>query len=152
MPKTNSSLLPPWAAEVVALYESHAANQFVFHGNINDRFLLPLGVQSELGSITDFLGRVLMPKFDVILSYDIGSGIRIEKGGDHFSKWPGLKENVQLPKHPREAVEMLSRFLRYSGNLRRLGQPGVQIGVWIRAAQLVAPAAPGSYNLSLIHI
>ena len=32
--------LPDWAKEMVALYESDAANQFVLHGNIHDRFLL----------------------------------------------------------------------------------------------------------------
>ena len=35
--------LPAWAAEMIALYQSHAASQFLLSGNVNDRFLLPLG-------------------------------------------------------------------------------------------------------------
>jgi hypothetical protein len=35
---------------------------------------------------------VLLPRFDVVLSYDLGNGIRVEKGGEIFSSWPALKE------------------------------------------------------------
>src|SRR5437667_216285 len=52
-------LLPPWAKEMIALYESRAVNQFVLHGNVNDRLYLPLGAQASLGGIRDFLLRVL---------------------------------------------------------------------------------------------
>jgi hypothetical protein len=32
--------LAPWATRLVSLYQSHAANQFLLHGNVNDRYLL----------------------------------------------------------------------------------------------------------------
>jgi len=31
---------------------------------------------------------MLLRRFDVVLSYDLGNGIRVEKGGEVFSKWP----------------------------------------------------------------
>ena len=77
---TTVGILPGWATELVTLYESAAANQFVLYGNVNDRILLPLGAKLELGGLSDFLLRVLMPRFDVVLSYDLGNGVRVEKG------------------------------------------------------------------------
>ncbi len=39
-PPTHPALAP-WAAEMIALYQSHTASQFILSGNVNDRFLLP---------------------------------------------------------------------------------------------------------------
>ena len=103
--------LPAWANELVTLYASAASNQFVLYGNVHDRMLLPLGANGELGSLTDFLMRVMLPRFDVILSYDLGNGIRIEKGGPIFEQWPAYRENSQLPRMPRPAIETLNALL-----------------------------------------
>ena len=99
--------LPGWAVELVTLYESHAANQFILHGNVHDRFLLPLGDAAALGSLADFLLRVLLPRFDVVLSYDLGNGIRVEKGERDRS--PGGRTSRRLRSFrgaPRDAVEV----------------------------------------------
>src|SRR5687768_2761346 len=112
--------LPAWAGEMVALYESHAASQFILHGNVNDRFLLPDGERRKLESLGDFFLRVLLPRFDVVLSYDLGNGLRVEKGGETFGQWPAFKDNPELPKQPRAAVEALTRYFRYTANLARL--------------------------------
>jgi hypothetical protein len=140
-----SASLPPWAQKLVSLYESHAANQFVLFGNVNDRFVLPLEPES-LGTLYDFLRKVMMPGFDIILSYDLGNGVRIEKGADIFSKWQGFKEHPELPRQPRAAVEFLTRFFRYSANLAGLGQQSHRVGLYMKAAHLVAPALPGALN------
>ncbi len=148
-PAGVSPALPAWAAEVIALYESHSASQFIFTGNVADRFLLPLAGGPVLGSLTKFLARVLMPRFDVILSYDLGNGLRIEKGAEIFSQWPAFKDQPELPKPPRAAVESLTRYFRYNANLGRLGKPQAHVGCWVRSAHLVVPAQPGSANYEL---
>jgi hypothetical protein len=140
-------MLPPWATKLVSLYESHAANQFLLYGNVNDRFLL--GEKRAPGSLHDFLTRVMMPRFEVILSYDLGNGVRIEKGSEIVTKWPGYKENPELPRAPRHAVEWLTRFLRYSANLARLGQESFRVGFIMKAAHLVVPSLPGALNYDL---
>ena len=137
--------LPHWAERVIALYQSHAANQFLLHGNVNDRFL----IDGKLGSLTEFLHRVILPRFDVVLSYDLGNGIRVEKGGDVAAKWPALRETAELPRAPRQATEWLTRCFRYAANLARLGQDAPQIGFYMKAAHLVAPALPGALNYDL---
>ncbi|MBK5259116.1 MAG: AAA family ATPase [Thermoanaerobaculia bacterium] len=142
------ALLPPWAAKLISLYESKAASQFILYGNVNYRFVLPIE-EPTLGSLYDFLRRVMMPRFDVVISYDLGNGIRFDKGGEILATWPGFKEHPELPRAPRAATEFLTRYFRYAANLARLGQESPQIGFYMRAAHLVAPAIPGSLNYDL---
>jgi len=153
-PAGGKTVLPEWAMELIALYESGAANQFILHGNVNDRMMLPLSSGKEIGSLTDFILKALMPRFDVVLSYDVGNGIRIEKGGSIFSQWPHFKDNPELPKAPRPAVETLTHYFRYNANLAKLGREKFQIGCFFRAAELVAPSAYGglSYDLNALAV
>jgi len=138
--------LPTWAEKLISLYASAAANQFLLYGNVNDRFVLE---GRTLGSLYEFLTRVMMPRFDVVLSYDLGNGVRIEKGGEIVQRWPAYRESPELPRAPRAATEWLTRFFRYSANLARLGQESYQIGFYMKAAHLVAPALPGALNYDL---
>jgi hypothetical protein len=139
--------LSPWAKEIIALYESDSANQFILYGNIHDHFLLRQSASP--GSIIDFLQQVLMPGFDVVLNYDLGNGIRVERGGDLLKDWPPLQISLELPKAPRPAIELLTRYLRYCANLARLKQRTIQVGVIIQSAHLVIPAITGVLNYDL---
>ena len=147
--------VPPWAQQLINLYESNAASQFILFGNINDELLLP--VESACtGSLSDFLVRVLLSHFDVVLSYDVGNGIRVDKGGEIFSSWPQLKQNPtqSLPKQPRPAVETLSHYFRYVSNLRRLNRDKIQVACVLRSADLLAPSVQNStdYDLSALAV
>ena len=141
--------VPEWAGELIAQYESNAANQFILYGNITDRMVLPLPGGPQLGSLSDFLLRVLMPRFDVILSYDIGNGLRVEQGGKVLAEWRRFKEQPELPKPPRAAVETLTHYFRYCANLAQMGRRRIQVGCFVRAAQLVAPALRGGFSYDL---
>ena len=141
--------IPDWAERLIDLYESETTNQFILYGNVNDRFVMPSGDACKLGSLYDFLRDVLMPRFDVLLSYDLGNGIRVERGGELLTKWPGFKESPELPRAPRQAIEFLTRYFRYSANLAQLGQAAPRVGFVMKAAHLVAPALPGALNYDL---
>ncbi len=149
---TKSQQLPQWAEELVALYESDAANQFVLYGNVNDRLLIPRENQASLGSLTEFLLKVLMPRFDVILSYDVGNGIRVEKGNEIFGQWPTFRNNPELPKAPRAAVEALTHYFRYTANTAAITGQRLQIGCFVMNADLLAPALQGGliYDLNAL--
>jgi len=140
--------LPQWALDAVQLYESNAANQFIIFGNVNDQMVIP-SPTPHLGGLTDFLLQMLLPRFDVVLSYDIGNGIRVEKGGEIFSKWPQIKEDPNLPKAPRLAVETLTHYFRYTANLARLNRERVQVGCVIKSADLLAPTLQGGFDYDL---
>ena len=78
--------LPSWATEIVARYESGAAGQFILHGNVADRMLLRLADGPKLGRLNDYLLDVLLPRFQIVLSYDPGFGLR--GGGVQTALWP----------------------------------------------------------------
>jgi hypothetical protein len=140
--------LPQWALDAIQLYESNAASQFIVFGNVNDQIVVP-SPAPHLGALTDFLLQVLLPRFDVVLSYDIGNGIRVEKGGEIFSRWPQLQQEPELPKAPRAAIEALTRYFRYTANLARLNRERVQVGCIIKSADLLAPALQGGFDYDL---
>ena len=141
--------LPSWARSLADLYESNAANQFIIYGNISDRMVLPPPPGPRLGGLSDFLLGVLLPRFDVVLSYDVGNGIRVEKGGEIFSKWPHFQESQKDWKAPRTAVETLTRYFRYCANLTRLNQPATQVGCIIKNADLLLPSLQGGFDYDL---
>jgi len=139
---------PRWALDAIQLYESNAASQFVIFGNVSDEIVIP-SPAPHLGSLTEFLLQVLLPRFDVVLSYDIGNGIRVEKGGEIFSRWPQLQQAPELPKAPRPAIETLTRYFRYTANLARLNREAVQVGCIIKSADLLAPSLQGGLDYDL---
>jgi hypothetical protein len=139
---SNGSEIPDWANELITLYESDANSQFILHGNVNDRLLMPrgkMGAKKQSGSLTEFLTDVLLDPFDVVITYDLGSGIRIEKGGPIFSQWPRYKSNPHLPKAPRAAIEVLNHYFHYCANLAAIGQKKLQVACIIKSANFVTP-------------
>ncbi|MFP6907057.1 MAG: AAA family ATPase [Verrucomicrobiota bacterium] len=134
--KKNS--VPAWASELITLYESDATNQFILSGNVNDRVLMPNHKQ-DTGTLVEFMIEVLLRSFDVVITYDLGSGIRIEKGGPIFSQWPRMKSDPHLPKTPRPAIELLNHYFRYCANLATLGHKNLRVAGIIKAAQFVTP-------------
>ncbi|MBL9114560.1 MAG: ATP-binding protein [Verrucomicrobiaceae bacterium] len=147
---SSAKPLPSWAQELASLYESHAASQFILSGNVHDRFLVPQKQgKTHIGSLTEYVQHVLVPGFDVVITYDLGNGIRIERGQEVFTTWPAYKDRPELPKTPLPAVETLTRYFRYAANLRRLGKEAPQIACIVRSAHLVAPATQGSTQFDL---
>jgi ATPase family associated with various cellular activities (AAA) len=140
--------LPQWALDAIQLYESNAASQFIVYGNVSDQMVVP-SPAAHLGGLSDFLLQVLLSRFDVVLSYDIGNGIRVEKGGEIFSRWPQLQQDPNLPKAPRSAIETLTHYFRYTANLARLNRERVQVGCIIKSANLLAPALLGGFDYDL---
>jgi hypothetical protein len=147
-PSSTTRSLPGWARTLADLYESNATSQFIIYGNISDRMLLPAATP-HLGGLSDYLLGVLLPRFDVVLSYDVGNGIRIEKGAEVFSRWPYFQESQKDWKTPRPAIETLTRYFRYCANLTRLNQPATQIGCIINNADLLVPAFQGGFDYNL---
>lgn len=148
-PRAPSTGLPSWARTLADLYESDAASQFIVYGNISDRMFIPGPPAPRLAALPDFLLDALLSRFPVVLSYDIGNGIRVEKGAELFSKWPHFQESQKDWKAPRPAVETLTRYFRYCANLARLNQPTVQVGCIIKNADLLVPALQGGLDYDL---
>jgi len=143
--------LPSWSRDLIELYESGAASQFILHGNIADLLLLPAGkgTSASLGTLDVYLKDALLGKFDVVLSYDVGNGIRVEKGAEAFAQWPAYKDKA-LPSAPREAVYALTHYLRFCANLAKIKpDKTLRVAVIVRAVDLIAPPSQGGANYEL---
>ena len=125
--------LPSWAEEIRMQYLSGASNQFILHGNVGDRILLEVDRdgrdgrgrgQARLGNLGDFLVEKLLHKFDVVLTYELGAGVRVAAGDKTFRLWPSGKALEKLPRKPAESIAVLDHFLRYCVNLRQIKVSG----------------------------
>lgn len=142
--------LADWANEVIASYESGANGCFLLHGNVGDRMLFSTEDKiTELGNISDFIMESLIPRFEVVITYDLGFGLRVERGSNIFSKWPTYAENPQLPSKPIDATRFLTHYMQYCRNLRIMGRPSPKVAVIIKQAHLACPAIPNIINYEL---
>lgn len=148
------AVLPSWAQEVIARYESGTAGCFILHGNINDQFLLPDGEEPRLGRLNDFLLEVLLPQFEVVLSYELGLGLEVERGRKIVGEWvKGADDRLRAsPTDPLTAIRDLTNYLIYCRNLRAINREAPRVAVIVRQAHLVAPNNPTAFsnNLSAI--
>lgn len=129
---------PPWAHELALAYESGAHGQFVLYGNVSDRF--PLG--GRLVGLTRYLDAQLLTGFDIVFLYDPGNGLNVVRGAERLQDWPAMKELGPWPRDPRDAVEVVSRYLRYRANLRALGRgDDLHVACIVRGADQILPAS-----------
>jgi hypothetical protein len=129
---------PAWLDELRLAYESGAHGQFVLYGNVADRFPL----DGRLVSLTRYLDAKLLGTFDIVFLYDPGNGLSLLRGGERFAQWPAAEKIQPWPRDPREAVELISRYLRYRANLQALGRgDNEHVAVILRGAELVLPAS-----------
>lgn len=146
--------LPPWAREIIAQYESGTSGCFILHGNINDQFLYRAPDGLRLGRLHDFLLETLLPQFEVILSYELGLGLRVERGKELVGDWQTGGENRlrASPTEPLDAIRDLTHYLIYCRNLRAINRDAPRVAVIVRQAHLVAPNNPTAFsnNLSAI--
>jgi len=128
---------PAWAAELALAYESRASSQFVLFGNVHDR----IAVGDELVNLADYLQDTLLKPFGVVLTYDLGDGLSIERGGDVVEKWQGAALARQV-REPLSAFKWIGSYLRYLGNLRTLGATAKtpNVAVIIRDIDQIVPA------------
>ncbi|QKE65054.1 ATP-binding protein [Aquipseudomonas campi] len=130
--------VPNWLDELRLAYESGAHGQFVLYGNVADRFPL----DGRLVSLTRYLDAKLLAAFDIVFLYDPGNGLSLLRGGERFAEWPAAAQIQPWPHDPREAVELISRYLRYRANLRALGRGDSEhVAVILRGAELLLPAS-----------
>jgi hypothetical protein len=133
---------PAWANELALAYESGAHGQFVLYGNVHDR----MAVGDRLVSLAGYLESELLSDFRVVLSYDLGNGLALERGAELVEQWGGA-ELARLPREPLPAIQWLSRYLRYLGNLRAVGRDAkLNVAVILRGVDQIAPAEGAGYE------
>ncbi len=106
-----------------------------------------MAVESRLVNLAGYLENDLLSSFQVVLSYDLGNGLTIERGGELIEKWGGASLQ-QLPREPLPALHYISRYLRYLGNLRALGRElkDNNVAVIVRGIDHILPADGSGYE------
>jgi ATPase family associated with various cellular activities (AAA) len=133
---------PTWATELALAYESGAHGQFILYGNVHDR----MAVGARLVNLAGYLENDLLSSFQIVLSYDLGNGLMIERGGELIEKWSGASLQ-KLPREPLPALQYISHFLRYLGNLRAIGRESKDnVAVIVRGIDHIMPADGAGYE------
>lgn len=143
---------PPWALALADLYFSGTTSVFVLHGNTYD--LLPLADinaadAAPYGGITEFLAEQLFGRWDLVLHYDLGRGLRVFAGRQERR----LKEMVALAtkrigdlstvkNDPATVLGLLDLFVRE--NIMAPPEKRLSAAVLINHASYLFPAGePG---------
>jgi hypothetical protein len=156
-----SAVLPPWypgwARSLAEQYFSGTASVFVLHGNTYD--LVPLvnpdedGV-ADYGTVPDFLAEQMFGRWDLVLHYDLGRGLRSFAGRSEKR----LKEMVALATRrigdlstmkndPAIVIGLLDLLVR--DNVMAAPEKRLKIAILINQASFLFPAGePGRTNFA----
>ena len=139
--------LPSWAEEMRDVFRSSSVGQFLLHGNISD--VVPAAGPSgrRFLSLRTFLDEVMFEKYDVVLHYDRGKGIRATRGVEDWEGWLhqalGDQANTMaLTREPLSAMELIDRYILAALNLQSLRgheSGSRKIAVIINFAEFVVP-------------
>ena len=139
---------PPWAERLGDAYLSGTSCVFLLHGNVRD--LVPLGPPTALppagwGTVPDFLARELFGRWDIVLAYDVGKGLRPLAGPDPsrlrtMAQWltERLGNATTWPRDPDQAIAAIDALLER--NLIDPPELRKRIAVVLDYGQYLAPA------------
>lgn len=109
--------IPQWAEQMRDVFRAGTMSQFVLNGNVRD--LVPDGGGGYV-SLHDFLSNVMFSRFDLVVTFNTGSGLRVTKGDEHFAvfqkvlaDWTSFQVGA-LPRDVHSALDLLDRLLSYS--------------------------------------
>lgn len=129
---------PDWAKSLARGFESGAHGQFILHGNVADRFLL----DGRRVGLVRCLDQLLLGGFELVFVFDAGNGLSLLRGGERLAQWPAMKDMPALPREPRVAIELITRYLRYRANLAALGKVEPEhVAVILRGVEQWLPAS-----------
>jgi AAA+ superfamily predicted ATPase len=138
---------PPWAERLGDAYLSGTSCVFMLHGNVRD--LVPVTAQAAgpgadpaaWGTVPDFLAREMFGRWDIVLAYDVGRGLRPLAGPDPARLRTMAQWLTERPRDPDPAVAAIDAILE-----RNLIDPPEQrkrIAVVLDYAQYLVPAGEG---------
>ena len=143
---------PRWAERLGDCYLSGTSCVFLLHGNVRDAIALgPANLLSKAssqtdnwGTASDFLSRELFARWDLVIAYDVGKGLRPLAGADparlrSMVQWLSerLGPAVNWPRDPDAAISAIDALLE-----RNLIDPVEQrkrIAVVLDYAQYLTP-------------
>jgi AAA+ superfamily predicted ATPase len=146
----NASLpawCPTWAERLADAYLSGTSCMFLLHGNVRDLVpVAPPGADATSGwaTVNDFLARELFGRWDIVLAYDVGKGLRPLAGPDparlrSMAQWltERLGNAASWPREPDAAINAIDALLER--NLLEAPEQRKRIALVLDYAQYLAP-------------
>lgn len=87
---------PNWANDLAQKYFSGTACFFIIHGNVHDLIPVPADGGTEFLNLSDFLGRHLFAKWDLVLEHNLSQGLQALAGGDADRHQRMMQELTEL--------------------------------------------------------
>ncbi|MFM8498101.1 MAG: hypothetical protein ACKOEM_21660, partial [Planctomycetia bacterium] len=138
---------PPWGERLGDAYLAGTSCMFLLHGNVRD--LVPVAppgadVTTGWGTVNDFLARELFGRWDIVLAYDVGKGLRPLAGPDparlrSMAQWltERLGNAASWPREPDAAIGAIDALLER--NLLEAPEQRKRIALVLDYAQYLAP-------------
>ncbi len=138
---------PPWGERLGDAYLAGTSCMFLLHGNVRD--LVPIAapgadVAAGWGTVNDFLARELFGRWDIVLAYDVGKGLRPLAGPDpvrlrSMAQWltERLGNAASWPREPDAAIGAIDALLER--NLLEAPEQRKRIALVLDYAQYLAP-------------
>ncbi|MEI6240701.1 MAG: AAA family ATPase [Planctomycetia bacterium] len=139
---------PAWAERLGDAYLAGTSCMFLLHGNVRDLVpVAPPGADATTGwgTVNDFLARELFGRWDIVLAYDVGKGLRPLAGPDparlrSMAQWltERLGNAASWPREPDAAIGVIDALLER--NLLESPEQRKRIALVLDYAQYLAPA------------
>jgi len=146
---------PAWAERLGDAYLSNTSCVFLLHGNVRDAVpVAPPGNAGAAdlaawGSVPEFLAREMFGRWDVVLGYDVGRGLRPLAGNDaarlrDMAEWLSqrLGNASGWPREPEAAIAAVDAILER--NLIDPPEKRRRIAVVLDYAQYLVPDGDGA--------
>lgn len=148
---------PAWAERLGDAYLSGTSCMFLLHGNVRD--VVPLAAPGAAepaaemwGTLPEFLSRELFGQWDIVLTYDVGKGLRPLAGSDGqrlrtMVQWltERLGAATGWPREPDAAIAAIDALLER--NLIDPPEKRKRIAVVLDYAQYLAPAGDAASSV-----
>ncbi|MGB8854477.1 MAG: AAA family ATPase [Pirellulales bacterium] len=147
---------PAWAERLGDAYLSGTSCVFMLHGNVRD--LVPVAAPAAAGgrddvaawgTVSDFLAREMFGRWDIVLAYDVGKGLRPLAGPDparlrSMAQWltERLGNAANWPRDPDQAIAAIDAI--FERNLIDPPEQRRRIAIVLDYAQYLAPAGETS--------
>jgi SpoVK/Ycf46/Vps4 family AAA+-type ATPase len=116
---TLPTWFPAWARRLGELSMSGSTSVFLLHGNTFDFVPAGAGPEAQFGSVSQFLAEQMFGRYDLVLHYDLGRGLKAFAGANEKrlremvslanQEMPGFSE---IKNDPSQVLSRLDQYIR----------------------------------------
>lgn len=109
---------PGWIQNLRGHYLAGSSSFFILHGNTADVIGFEEGEEYQVNSLADYLCNKLFAKYDLVMHYDMGRGLRTYSAGDQqrldemntlLRRLTG--RSTDLPREPRAVLRTIDHYI-----------------------------------------